>query len=208
LFISSIVTFLIAIAALFWFKQEDRYLAYAPDFKTTIYHKDFGEHLSATYRLKDVSTAERFYRWIAGIRMIRDNALTGYGPNSFYYNYKSYAVPAYKTWVSNNPDRSTVHNYFLLIAIEQGLPGLLIFLALVGAMLYYVERLYKNSSDTMARTISATIGVVLVMIIVLNFLSDLIETDKVGSIFFLCLSAIIIYDRAHSMRRADHFPIN
>jgi hypothetical protein len=29
---------------------------------------------------------------------------------------------------------------------------------------------------------------------ILNFLSDLIETDKVGSVFYLCLSFLIIAD--------------
>jgi O-antigen ligase len=125
---------LIVIAALFWIKSEDRYLSYAHDYKTTIFHKDFGEHLIATYKLKDVSTAERFYRWIAGVRMIKDNWLTGYGPNTFYSQYKPYAVPAYKTWVSDNKDRSTVHNYFLLTAIEQGIPGLFFLLLLIGSM--------------------------------------------------------------------------
>ena len=37
---------------LFWLKNNDRYLQYANDYKTTIFHKDFGEHLIATYQLK------------------------------------------------------------------------------------------------------------------------------------------------------------
>ncbi|MBK8953719.1 MAG: O-antigen ligase family protein [Chitinophagaceae bacterium] len=120
-------------------KQNDRYLQYAHDFKTTIFHKNFNEHLIATYRLKDVSTAERFYRWIAGVRMIKDNPVIGFGPGSFYPNYKEYTVPAFKTWVSNNKDHSTVHNYFLLLAVEQGLPGLFFFLLLTGAMLFLLN---------------------------------------------------------------------
>jgi hypothetical protein len=30
---------------------------------------------------------------------------------------------------------------------------------------------------------------------VINFLSDLIETDKVGSIFYLCIAVLVIADR-------------
>ena len=132
LFAAYIAALLISISSLFWLKANDRYLLYAHDYQTTIFHKDFREHLVATYKLKDVSTAERFYRWIAGVRMIKDNWLTGYGPNTFYDNYKGYTVPAFKTWVSDNKDHSTVHNYFLLIAIEQGIPGLLFLLLLLG----------------------------------------------------------------------------
>jgi O-antigen ligase len=191
---SYIAAIIITISLLFWIKSNDRYLQYAHDYKTTIFHKNFGEHLIATYKLKDVSTEERFYRWIAGVRMIKDNWLTGFGPNTFYDNYKGYAVPAYKTWVSNNPEHSTVHNYFLLTAIEQGVPGLLFLLFLFGAMLYYAQKLYHRIEDIFYRTVAVTAGVMLTMIVVVNFLSDLIETDKIGSLFFLCLSMLIVAD--------------
>lgn len=189
-----VVALILAVVALFWIKNNDRYLQYAPDFKTTIFHKDFGEHLIATYKLKDVSTEERFYRWIAGVRMIKDKWFTGYGPNTFYDNYKGYAIPAFKTWVSDNKDHSTIHNYFLLIAIEQGIPGLVFFLILSGAMLYYAQRLYHRTIDSFYKTVVITTGVVVIMIITLNFLSDLIETDKIGSLFFLCLATLISTD--------------
>jgi O-antigen ligase len=193
-----VITYFIAIiftvSFLFWVKSDDRYLRFSHDYNTTIFHTEFREHLIATYQLKDVSTAERFYRWIAGVRMIKDNPLTGFGPNTFYNNYKSYTVPVFKTWVSNNEDRSTVHNYFLLTTIEQGIPGLIFFLLLFGAMLYYAQHLYHRIQDVFYKTVSVTIGVILVMIAVVNFLSDLIETDKIGSLFFLCLSVLIVTD--------------
>ncbi len=191
---SYIAAVIISIVLLFWLKSNDRYLQYAHDYKTTIFHKDFNEHLIATYKLKDVSTAERFYRWIAGVRMIKDNWLTGFGPNTFYDNYKGYTVPAYKTWVSNNPERSTVHNYFLLTAIEQGIPGLFFLLLLIGAMFYYAQQLYHRVKDIFYKTIAITTGVILAMIMAVNFLSDLIETDKIGSLFFLCLAMLIVTD--------------
>jgi O-antigen ligase len=191
---SYIAAIIITISLLFWIKSNDRYLQYAHDYKTTIFHANFTEHLIATYKLKDVSTEERFYRWIAGVRMIKDNWLTGFGPNTFYDNYKGYTVPAYKTWVSNNPEHSTVHNYFLLTAIEQGVPGLLFLLFLFGAMLYYAQKLYHRIEDIFYRTVAVTAGVMLTMIVVVNFLSDLIETDKIGSLFFLCLSMLIVAD--------------
>ncbi len=205
LLIAFIATIIIVLTSLFWIKTEDRYLEYAHDYRTTIFHEDFREHWRATYQLKDISTAERFYRWIAGVRMIKDNALTGYGPNTFYYNYKSYAVPAFKTWVSDNKEHSTVHNYFLLITIEQGIPGLIFFLLLVAAMLYYAERLYHRIQDRFYKTVSIITGVILMMILTVNFLSDLIETDKVGSLFFLCLS-VIGHHRHQEQRTAKLCP--
>lgn len=191
---SYITAILICIISLIWIKNNDRYLQYAPDFKTTVFHENFREHLIATYKLKDVSTEERFYRWIAGVRMIKDNWLTGYGPNTFFDNYKGYAVPAFKTWVSDNKDHSTVHNYFLLTAIEQGIPGLIFFVFLLGAMLYYAQHIYHRVQEPFYKITAITAGVITTMIITLIFLSDLIETDKIGSLFFLCIAILVSAD--------------
>ena len=154
----------------------------------------------ATYAGKDVSTAERFYRWVAGVRMVGDRPLTGFGPSSFYSSYRTYTIPAYKTWVSNNPERSTVHNYFLLTAAEQGLPGLIIFLLLFGGILFYAERIYHRSSDRWMKQVAAGIGVVAVMLGVVNFWSDLIETDKIGSLFFLIIALLVLLEHQSAIR--------
>ena len=195
----------LTIASVFWLSSNDRYLDYAHDYRTTIFHKNFKEHLVATYKLKDVSTAERFNRWIAGVRMIKDSWLTGYGPNTFYYNYKPYAVPAFKTWVSDNKEHSTVHNYFLLVLIEQGVPGLLFFLFLIAAMIYYAEKIYHRTNDTFYKSAVMACGIMIMMIVAVNFLSDLIETDKVGSLFFLCLATLVTIDLKTTKQPTDIF---
>lgn len=200
-----VMAILVVLAGFAWLKGNDRYLQFAPDYNTTIFHKDFGEHLVATYKLRDVSAAERYHRWIAGVRMIEDRPLTGFGPASFYENYKPYTLPAFKTWVSNNPDHSTVHNYFLLTAIEQGLPGLFFLLLLLGGIFYFAQRLYHRSADPSSKIIAGTIAVIVTILIVLNFLSDLVETDKAGSIFFLAIAALVMTG-IHSGKRSDTAP--
>ncbi|MDB5197163.1 MAG: O-antigen ligase family protein, partial [Flaviaesturariibacter sp.] len=84
LFRTYVITFALVFVGLFWLIRDNHYLKYAHDYRTTIFHTNFKDHLIATYQLKDVSTAERFYRWIAGVRMVKDNWMTGYGPNTFY----------------------------------------------------------------------------------------------------------------------------
>lgn len=202
-FVAAIIT---TVAALVWLRSGDRYLRYAHDYRTTVFHENFSTHLIATYKLKDVSTAERFYRWIAGVSMIKNNWLTGYGPNTFYENYKGYTVPAYKTWVSDNPDRSTVHNYYLLTAIEQGIPGLLILLVLLGVMFWYAQYLYHRVSDVFYKTVAFVSGIILTMLLLLNFLSDLVETDKIGSLFFLCLAVLVTTDIQTRKESSDPSP--
>lgn len=177
-----------------WLVTDKRYFRFAPDHDKTIFHTDFSQHLSATVQLKDVSNAERFYRWVAGARMLADKPLTGFGPSSFYIHYRPYTVKRFETWVSNNPEHSTVHNYFLLTALEQGIIGLVVFCTLYFFMLIRLQKIYHQLHSYFYRAVTMTVAVVLVMIGTINFISDMIETDKIGSLFWLCMGMVFVLD--------------
>jgi O-antigen ligase len=123
--------------------------------------------------------------------MVKENWVTGSGPNSFYPLYKSYTVNEFTTYVSNNPEKSTVHNYFLLLLTEQGVPGMLLFAALYITMLLTAQGLYLRSRDVFVKGLMLLVGALLAMIGVLIFLSDLIETDKIGSVFYICAGLLV-----------------
>jgi len=194
LVISFLFLFSIFVGGIFWIKSSDRFVKLANDYKSTIFHSDFRQHLIATYQLKDLSNAERIYRWVAGVRMIKDRWQTGYGPSTFYQQYKSYTLPAFRTYVSANPEQSTVHNYFLLLLVEQGIIGCLLFVILLAALFWYVQKIYFRTNDRFWKAAIAAVASILVMQCAINFLSDMIETDKVGSVFYLCVATLIIAD--------------
>ncbi len=184
--------FLAAIVFMYGLVQQNKYLKFEPDFQHTIFHPNFKDHLAATVTLKDVSNAERIYRWVAGVNMLMDKTITGFGPNNFYDNYKAYTNSGFKTWVSSNPDHSSVHNYFLLTSLEQGLPGLVFFLLLFFTMLGYSQYLFHHLQSRFYAVIALTTGAIIAMVGMLNFLSDLIETDKIGSIFWLSAGILMV----------------
>jgi O-antigen ligase len=195
LLVFSFLLFLtVMVGTVFWFRSKERFLGLSNDYKSTIYHKNFREHLIATYQLKDLSNAERLYRWIAGVRMVKDSWQTGFGPSTFYHQYKSYTLPAFRTYVSDNREHSTVHNYFLLTLIEQGMLGCLLFISLLIALLSYCQIIYFRTKEKFWRVFISAVASILIMQCVINFLSDMIETDKVGSVFYLCVAVIIIAD--------------
>lgn len=179
------------LAAAGWFWQEDRYLEYSPNYERTIWHDNLGQHMQATYQMTDISSMERFYRWIAAARMLDRHTLHGYGPSTFYHEYRPYTVNAFRTYVSDNPERSTVHNYFLLVLVEQGIPGLALFCLLLAVMTRRAYLWYQAARDPSERVLPAVILAVLGMVVALNMLSDLIETDKVGSLFFICAGILL-----------------
>lgn len=191
--------FLITIAAIIgvtaWLAGNNRYLYYHHNYKKTIYHANFGDHMQATFQNKDLSNAERVYRWIAAIRMAGQKPLTGFGAGTFYENYQPYGVSYFKTWVSNNPERSTVHNYFLLLLTEQGIPALVLFILLLYILFARLQRIYHRCTDIFYQRTALCTGIVLTMIVTVNMLSDLIETDKIGSLFYLCCGLVIVLER-------------
>ncbi|OZA63525.1 MAG: hypothetical protein B7X68_10450 [Sphingobacteriia bacterium 39-36-14] len=182
------ITIFIAFVALI---NNNRFMRLAPEHDQTIFHENFSEHLNATIGLKDISNAERIHRWVAGVRMVAEKPWTGFGANSFYNNYQPYTAAPFKTWVSNNPEHSTVHNYFLLIAIEQGIPALLLFTGFFIYLLLLSQQLYHQFQNNYYRAISLGLGIMLLMIASLNFTSDLIETDKIGGLFWLAAGILI-----------------
>ena len=185
-----------------WLVTDKNYMRFAPDHDHTVFHTDFSEHIRATVNMKDISTAERFYRWIAGIRMLADKPVTGFGPNSFYLHYRPYTVSRFETWVSDNPEHSTVHNYFILTALEQGVAGLLLFCVLYFGMLLHAQKLYHRLQSRFYRMVALTTGIVLIMLGVINCMSDMIETDKIGSLFWLCLGMIVLLETKSKEERS------
>jgi O-antigen ligase len=183
----------VAIALLFfWLIANNNYVRFSPNYDNTIFHNNFTSHLQATIEMKDVSNAERFYRWVAGVKMFLAKPVTGFGPNNFYKNYKAFTDNRFKTYVSDNPEKSSVHNYYILLLLEQGFLGLFIFCVLLFCMLFTCQKLYNSFYNSFYRETSLCVALILIVIAAINFMSDMIETDKIGIVFWLCLGVIFI----------------
>ena len=184
-----------AIGIVSWLATDNRYIDYAPEYEKTITHEQFDDLIEATYQLEDISTMERVYRWVAGFYMYAERPVVGFGPGSFYTFYKSYTDEHFVTYVSDNPERSGTHNYYLMTLVEQGVPGLIFFVLLCFVALAKAEWLYHRLEKGPARDALMAATSALVFICVICLLNDMIETDKVGSFFFLSLAIIVALDR-------------
>ncbi len=175
--------------------RENRYLEFAPNYETTVAHDQFNNLVSATYKLEDISTMERVYRWVAAGHMIPVRPWLGWGPGNFVNFYKGYTVTSFQTYVSDNPENSGIHSYFLLMLVEQGLPGLVFFVLLLGGAFVLGERAYHRQPDPEYRAVLLTTLCSLAVIASFLLINDMIETDKVGSFFFLYLAFLINFGR-------------
>lgn len=182
------------VLGLFFMAHNNRYLDYAPNYETTISHQNFDNLVEATYQLEDISTMERLYRWVAGFQMSVDRPWMGFGPGNFYTFYRGYTITSFRTYVSDNPEQSGIHSYYLMILVEQGIIGVVLFLLLCGFLLLWAEGLYHRLSKR--RDQQAVMMAILSQIIILSLLiiNDLIETDKVGSFFFMNMAILVTLD--------------
>lgn len=184
----------------FFFVNGSKYLQFAPQYEKTITHENYDNLIEATVKLEDISTMERVNRWIAGGHMIGERPWTGFGPGNFYFNYKNYMVSSFVTYVSDNPDKSGIHNYYLMTLVEQGIFGLIFFLALLIAAILSGSSLYHRLADPELKVLvmAATISIILIAITVL--INDLIEALKIGGMFFISMAIIV---RVHVLSRLE-----
>jgi len=183
--------------------KSDNYLNYSPNFEKTVTYDDFDDIVNATYNGTDLSTVERGYRWVAGYHMIKEKPILGFGPGNFYSSYRPYTVRSFETYVSDNPEKSGIHSYYIMTFVEQGIIGFLIFIFLVFYSLIYSENLYHKLNDPelkkiLMATMLSFIGIYLILII-----NDMIESIKVGTIFYFNLAILVLIEKWNKKTTAN-----
>ncbi len=186
--------YLVIIAGFAFMIHNSKFMSFRPNHDKTVMHDNLLDHMIATFQGKDISSMERVHRWIAAVRMSQDRPVTGVGPNNFYEYYKPYTVTAFKTWVSRNEERSTTHNYFLLMLTEQGFPAMILYGLLVFVIFYQGQRIYHQTEDRFYRTVVISTLIMFGASFVNNFLSELIESDKIGSLFYMGIALLVAID--------------
>ncbi len=176
----------------------DNWLQFTPDYEKAITHKRFDRLIDATIKLEDISTMERVYRWVAASYMMQERPFVGFGPATFYTYYRNYTVSSFKTYVSDNPERSGIHNYYLMVTVEQGLPGLVIFLLLCIVVMLKGERIYHQTRDVGRRRILVASLLCFTLTLLLMLMNDFVETDKIGSLFIMSAAILVNIDLKNS----------
>lgn len=184
-----VFSIVISVSVFGYYTNQNTYLELAPEYTKAISHTEFGNLLSATTEGKDISTMERLYRWVAGARMIAARPLLGFGPGNFYESYKPYTLNQFTTYVSDNEERSSIHNYFLMTAVEQGIPGLVIFTCILFFFYYMAQKLIQDNTGAYRPWLTASIWSFSAILVILLF-NDMVETDKVGSFFFMNIAIL------------------
>lgn len=186
--------YIFVLSVVFLLARNNRYLDFSPDINKTATQETLSDAILGVFTGEDMSSMERFYRWIASVRMSSEHPLVGVGPNNFYDHYKSYTVTSFRTWVSRNPERSTTHNYFLFMLVEQGYPAMILYGVLVFAFFYHAQKAYHRCQDPFYKKVIMGLTMMFAAGFVNNFFSELLQTHKVGALFYLSIAMLIIVD--------------
>jgi hypothetical protein len=79
--------------------------------------------------------------------------------------------------------------------IEQGIVGIAICFSC-----RYAQKIYHRTNQKFGKVADITLPSIILMQCVLNYLSDMIEAGKVGSVFYLCIAALVISEYQNEKR--------
>ncbi len=140
--------------------------------------------------IRDASSQDRYYMWQAGLDMIMDKPIFGQGTGMILEVY-----PRYRWQGAPNPNAPHLHNNFIQIAAERGLPCLVF----LGWLLFLLGREAWRVRDT------SRIGAVVLAALGATLTSGMFEYtlgDSEILMLILLLSALPLSLRAHRRERS------
>jgi O-antigen ligase len=103
-----------------------------------------------THLASDESVNLRFVYYRAALRAIADHPMVGIGFENFKNSYPHYRGPD-DTYFFSNIIPTMVHNGYLETALNNGIAALLLYLGLVGVVLFRLAKELKNAKDPARR---------------------------------------------------------
>ena len=127
----------------------------------------------------DASNLERLNRWGSAVRLWQERPTVGWGPGTYAMVYAPYQLSSGKTIISTNSgNRGNAHSEYLGPLSEQGWPGMLLMIVLVGYIMYTGITLYIRMPAGDLRMIVLVLVLGLVTYFVHGVLNNYLDTDK------------------------------
>jgi O-antigen ligase len=143
--------------------------------------------LYSTFSLTDPSNADRVAMMKSGWRIIKDDPLTGVGPDMIIQVY-----PHYRDKAAVNQRNPHLHNVPLQIAAERGIPALIIWIWFIAMLVRDFWRMRTSDSPSLSNAGLAAIGAMLA--------AGLFEYNFGDSEFLMLFLVLVTLPYAH---RAD-----
>jgi len=165
---------------------------------------DYRAHLESISNIStDASNVERVNRWLCALRMFSDRKLFGFGPGTYQFQYGVFQRNDEKTYISTNfGDVGSSHSEYLGPLSEQGLPGMLLYMAICIATAVYASRYIIRSGNRSGRLLAKGLVLGLVTYYVHGFLNFFLDTDKASVPFWGFTAALTALQAYHARQEA------
>jgi putative inorganic carbon (HCO3(-)) transporter len=143
----------------------------------------------------DASNRERINRWSCAYRMFLDKPYFGFGPGTYAFKYAPYQIFAQRTIISTNLGTGgNAHSEYLGPLSEQGLLGMLGFMALAIGIFILSFNLYYKLENKEMRIVVVSVFLGLVTYFVHGFMNNFLDTDKAAVPFWGFVGILVAID--------------
>jgi O-antigen ligase len=151
----------------------------------------------------DASNLERINRWKSAMRMFSERPLFGWGPGTYQFQYAPFQIAGEKTIISTTyGERGNAHSEYLGALAESGIPGMMLYLALLILVFFKGIKAYYNTGNSLSRKMILTMLAGLMTYVVHGALNNFLDTDKISALFWGMTAVIVALDLG-SFRNAD-----
>ena len=166
---------------------------------------DLAKHVSSISNISsDASNLERINRWNSALRMFEERPWTGWGPGTYMFQYAPFQASEDRTIISTNfGSQGNAHSEYLGPLAEQGVPGMLLMLLLIGVTSTTAVRLYRRMPDGADRRLMVAAFVGLVTYYVHGALNNFLDQDKAAVPFWGFTAMIVVFDIKYSAAPRD-----
>jgi O-antigen ligase len=169
---------------------------------------NLAEHVESISNVSsDASNLERLNRWSCALALFTERPLAGWGPGTYQFVYAPFQRSEDRTIIStNNADGGNAHSEYLGPLAEQGLPGALFMVGLLGWTLHLGFRLRRTLTDVGERRLATGLFLGLMTYFIHGVLNSYLDTDKASALFWGFLATLVALDlrqRARSEREVE-----
>ncbi len=154
---------------------------------------ELSEHVKSISNIAtDASNMERINRWKSALKMFKERPFLGWGGGTYMFQYAPFQQAKDRTIISTNfGEVGNAHSEYISPLVEQGVFGLLIFLALIYAILQTAFSLYSKLNSKILRIYVLASILSLSTYFIHGLLNNYLDTDK-ASVPFWGMTAVIV----------------
>jgi putative inorganic carbon (hco3(-)) transporter len=163
------------------------------------------EHVSSISNVSsDASNLERLNRWNCALEMFYERPVFGWGPGTYQFVYAPFQRSGDRTIISTNQgDGGNAHSEYLGPLCEQGVAGILMFIALLYMISDMAFRLFYSLQHYHNKLLVAGAYLGLMTYFIHGTLNNYLDTDKASVPFWGFLAILVSIDLYHRPHESE-----